>query len=276
MTNTFHNIDLKYGRTALRLIRRHERCSRNLARYANHLTFLIRYVRNHVIPRDLRVRSPVPTKGGHRVAKLASLRLLRERIRLAQRAKGNAMQDSHSTAKSITATHASEILEKISCNTKRLFNKTRDRQKRKFDNLLIEKQSSVSTTRTPHVDRTHQVDKSKWVINLSSRSLSDAEVSLLQKGLNFAVTPTSIPATETVAKVESAIRPLDAEQADTVRRNVNSILQKAKPPEPNITREMKQALKGLKEGKNIMILPADKGRASVVLDKNTYDDKLKH
>ena len=38
---------------------------------------------------------------------------------------------------------------------------------------------------------------------------------------------------------------------------------------------MKQALKGLKEDKNIMILPADKGRASVVLDKNTYDDKLK-
>ena len=136
-------------------------------------------------------------------------------------------------------------------------------------------QVPVSTTRTPHVDRTPQVDKSKWVINLSSRSLSDAEVSLLQKGLNFAVTPTSIPATEIVAKVESAIRPLDAEQADTVRRNVNSILQRAKPPEPNITREMKQALKGLKEDKNIMILPADKGRASVVLDKNTYDDELK-
>ena len=61
----------------------------------------------------------------------------------------------------------------------------------------------------------------------------------------------------------------------TVRRNINSFIQKAKPPEPNITREMKQALKGLKEDKNIMILPADKGRASVVLDKNTYDDKLK-
>ena len=182
MTNTFHNIDLKYGRTALRLIRRHERCSRKLARYVNHLTFLIRCVRNHVVPRDLRVRSPVPTKGGHRVAELASLRLLRERIRLhvANRAKGNAMQDSHSTAKSITASlspkDASEIhvLEKISCNTKRLFNKTSDRQKQKFDNLLIEKQSSVSTTRTPHVDRTPQVDKSKWVIKLSSRSLSDA------------------------------------------------------------------------------------------------------
>ena len=255
--------ELKYGRTALRLIRRHERCSRKLARYANHLTFLIRCV----VPRDLRVRSPVPTKGGHRVAEIASLRLLRERIRLAQRAKGNAMKDSHSTAKSITATlspkDASEILEKISCNTKRLFNKTRDRQKRKFDDLLID-----STTRTP------QVDKSKWVINLSSRSLSDAEVSLLQKGLNFAVTPTSIPATEIVAKVESAIRPLDAEQADTVRRNVNSILQKAKPAEPNITREMKQALKGLKEDKKIWKRYVDD--TFTILSRDKVDIFLQH
>ena len=105
MTNTFHNIDLKYGRTTLRLIRRHERRSCKLARYANHLTFLIRCVRNHVVPR---------------VAELASLRLLKERIRLAQRAKGNEMKDSHSTAKSITATlspkDASEILEKSVLN----------------------------------------------------------------------------------------------------------------------------------------------------------------
>ena len=76
------------------------------------------------------VCSPVPTKGGHRVAELASLRLLRERIRLTQRAKGDAMKDSHSTAKSITPAlspqDASQILEKISYNTQRLFiNKTR-------------------------------------------------------------------------------------------------------------------------------------------------------
>ena len=118
MTNTFHNIDLKYGRTVLRLIRRHECRSCKLARCANHLTFLIRCLRNHVVPRDLRVRSSVPTKGGHRVAELASLRLLKERIRLAQRVKGNEMKISHSTAKSITTTlspeDASEILEKIS------------------------------------------------------------------------------------------------------------------------------------------------------------------
>ncbi|KAL9985752.1 hypothetical protein ACROYT_G008193 [Oculina patagonica] len=141
-----------------------------------------------------------------------------------------------------------------------------------FDPACVsEKQASVS----PHIDPTPRVDKNKWVINLSSRPLSDAEVSLLEKGLNFAVTPTTIPATEIVAKVETAIRALDSEQADTIRRTVNSVLQQAEPPKPNVTKEMHEALNNLKQFDSIMILPADKGRASVVLDTNTYHDKMK-
>ena len=44
------------------------------------------------------------------------------------------------------------------------------------------------------------VDKAKWVVNLSSRSLSDAEKALLKKVLNYAVTPANIPATEIIAR----------------------------------------------------------------------------
>ena len=38
---------------------------------------------------------------------------------------------------------------------------------------------------------------------------------------------------------------------------------------------MKQALKSLKEDDTIMVLPADKDRASVVLDTETYRQKMK-
>ena len=38
---------------------------------------------------------------------------------------------------------------------------------------------------------------------------------------------------------------------------------------------MKQALKSLKEDDTIMVLQADKGRASVVLDTETYRQKMK-
>ena len=78
-----------------------------------------------------------------------------------------------------------------------------------------------------------------------------------------------------VAKIESAIRTLDLEQADTVRRSVNNILQQVEPPKPNITKEIQEALKNLKQDDPIMILPENKGRASVVLNADTYHDKMK-
>ena len=102
----------------------------------------------------------------------------------------------------------------------------------------------------------------------------EAEVSLLKKGLNFSVTPANVPATEITTTVESAVRPLDAKRADTVRRADNTILQQAKPTKPNITREQQDALKSLKEDNSIMVLPPDKGRASVVLDADKYHGKM--
>ncbi|XP_078377337.1 uncharacterized protein LOC144660252 [Oculina patagonica] len=159
-------------------------------------------------------------------------------------AKRDAKKEADSTAQSITSTLSTEdadsILEQIKINTQRVFYSTKDRQKQKFEKL----------------------------------SLSDAEIALLRKGLNFAITPTNIPAKEIIASVESAVRQLNTEQADLVRRAVNNILQQAEPPEPNITKEMRDGLKSLKEDDSIMILPADKGRASVVLDTETYRTKM--
>ena len=247
----FYEIIRIYGRTALRLIRRHERCSSKLARYTNHLTFLTRYIKNRVVPKDLRVRPPG------------------ERIRLTQKATGDAKKETESTAQSITFTlstnDANRILEQIETNTQRVFNTTKDRHKQKFEKLIREKQAAVSPVDTKLTG---------LLIYLLNLSLNDADITLLKKELNFAVTPANIPDTEIIAKVETAVRQLDAEQADTVRRAVNGILQRAELPEPNITKEMRDALKSLKEDKSIMVLPADKGRASVVMDTDTYRAKM--
>ncbi|KAL9964643.1 hypothetical protein ACROYT_G028317 [Oculina patagonica] len=200
------------------------------------------------------------------------MRFLRERIRLTQKAKADAKKEAGSTSQSVTSALSTEdanrVLEQIKINTQRVFNTSKDKQKQKFEKLLHEKQAAVSPADTSYLDKTN------WVINLSSRTLNDAEIALLQKGLNFAVTPANVPAKEIIASDKSAIRQLNAEQADTVRRTVNSILQQAEPPEPNITEEMRDALKSLKEDESIMVLPADKGRASVVMDADTYRTKM--
>ncbi len=51
------------------------------------------------------------------------------------------------------------------------------------------------------------------------------------------------------------------------------MLKSCKPPTSNITPAERQALQTLQDNKDIMILPADKGRAVVVLDKSEYQQK---
>ena len=100
------------------------------------------------------------TKGARRVAELAYMRFLRERIRLTQRAKGDAKRETESTARDITAAltadEASEILEKIRVNTQRVFTATKDRHQRKFLKLVEEEQASVSKALmlTKHLEST--------------------------------------------------------------------------------------------------------------------------
>ena len=91
------------------------------------------------------------------------MRFVRERIRLTQKAKGDAKEDTESTAHSITfarsTNDANRILEQIKTNTQRAFNTTKYRQKQKFEKLIREKQAAVSSLDTPYVEKTNRVVK---------------------------------------------------------------------------------------------------------------------
>ena len=89
------------------------------------------------------------------------------------------------------------------------------------------------------------VDSNRWVVNLSERELSQAELSVLKKGLNFAVTSTDIPVDEIIASTELATRHLDQQTAAQLRSEVVRSLRQAKPPKPNITKAERSALNNL-------------------------------
>ena len=62
----------------------------------------------------------------------------------------------------------------------------------------------------------------RWVKNCSDRLLSDPELSVLKKSLNFAVTPQKVPAVhmETVTAMESVCRSLDSDDAHELKAKV--------------------------------------------------------
>ena len=65
------------------------------------------------------------------------------------------------------------------------------------------------------------------------------------------------------------------EEAEDLRGRVCSALKRArKPPRSNISRSQREALRNLKKDETIMILPADKGNATVVMKKSEYTEKM--
>ena len=118
-------------------------------------------------------------------------------------------------------------------------------------------------------------DSTCTVINLTGQKLTKEETSVLSKGGNFAVTPRKIPTEDIIAQVEAGIRNLSAVVAEEIRGEVGRILKKSKPPYSNLTYQEKQVIKSLNADKNIMILPEDKGNATVIMNTTDYKEEIK-
>ena len=92
---------------------------------------------------------------------------------------------------------------------------------------------------------------------------------------NFCVTPKTVPVDEIIASTESACTQMpDKSEADSLRAEVVKILKNSKPPKSNISNQERNALNQLSKDKNIVILPADKGRTTVILNKTEYQQKM--
>ncbi|XP_045535026.1 uncharacterized protein LOC123721196 [Papilio machaon] len=119
-------------------------------------------------------------------------------------------------------------------------------------------------------------DITKTVINLSNKELSPSAVNILEKGLNFAPSPRRIPYEKVIGGIEEAIsrNKLKTTDADILRQDVAVILRKAKLPPKNVTIKELSAIKELRTDPDILVLKADKGNATVVMNVSDYDNKI--
>ncbi|XP_071344169.1 uncharacterized protein [Trachinotus anak] len=118
--------------------------------------------------------------------------------------------------------------------------------------------------------------QNRWVKNLSDRELTHPEKEVLAKSLNFAMTPKELPIVDLITATESAIKKnnLIETEAEQLRLKVSAVLSKAKIPPSNLTFEERKAVTALGKDQNITILPADKGRCTVVLNTTDYQAKI--
>ncbi|XP_072141935.1 uncharacterized protein, partial [Dermacentor andersoni] len=113
------------------------------------------------------------------------------------------------------------------------------------------------------------------VYNLSSYQPDGYEMAVLSLGLNF----NTGPATDTkkvICAAERAVNLVDQSRRDEARTRVVNVLSKlhAQPTVDTLCKQERDAVKRLQENRDIVVLPADKGNATVLLDKSKYIEKM--
>ena len=258
-----------YGPAVTTVTTAYQRCLEKLARHRNHVVFNARCKRERIIPESLKIRPPVDTVQGRKIAERAGHQFVNERLRLANYRVRHLEEERKwreiGLRRRLSEEDATRVLEMSQVNTEIVFKKTREHQKQKLERLLRRE-----------VDDQKTVRNSRWVVNLSNHTLTDPEQDALQKGPNFAIAPGRIPKTEIIAGVEAAIRRckhVDEEVAEKTRATIASVIRRAQPPRRNMGNKELEALDTLRGNREITILQADKGNATVILNTSDYERK---
>ncbi|GJQ73285.1 hypothetical protein Trydic_g13657 [Trypoxylus dichotomus] len=210
---------------------------------------------------------PVSSNRAKRIANRASEALVRGRINYRRLAKIRITQECEIKQKIgeiVNEEDFTNICAAVQRSCSRINGQVKDKQRRKLKSLIRQKESN-------------SVDSRKAVINLSSKQLDDNAIKILNKGMKFAIAPTRIPTLDMILAVEMAAGKIQPPEAvDEYRWKIRTAVERAKPKQirQNISKAERSSLKELMSDKNIKILPADKGNATVIMDAGTYNIKI--
>ena len=104
---------------------------------------------------------------------------------------------------------------------------------------------------------------------MSSRQVTHTKTDFLTKGPNFSITSKTLLNKDIIATIEDAVKDLEKEEADMICAKVSITLQNSKPKD-NLSKDKCKALKELQSDTSIVILPADKGRSTTILNCEDY------
>ncbi len=237
---------------------------KNVAKTKNQFIFLQRCVKNKLIPKSLRIKSPVNNRRNkeimekYRMELLLSLKNTAKHRYFSCAAKVEALQED------LRLLLSREDMEKIEAVSEKareaMFVRSKQRLINKFDILRGPRNSQAPATSTVKYVKDP-------ILNLVDDEVPDNHKDLLSLGPKFVPNMKKIPFMDIVATTEASALKLEFEkkvcQAQVLRKDVLKVLKTAKPIEDNLSRGQRQSLKEIKEDPTISIYPFDKGTGLV-------------
>ena len=266
------SIRRQYGDVAVTIFKKLSTVEQKLVKTSNQLTFLIRCRDLHIIPKGLRIKTPVNSRSANKIGLQASKRLVKERIRHHRANKARYTEQANNLTdclKSAVSPDTFDQLRTVQTEANmRLHDKTKNVHRKKLAAL-------TTTTKTNECRGACPKQTRKTVVNLSSRALSKDEQTVLEKGLNYVPTTKPKNQDDFITNVEKGLQQLaPGGKIDYLRHQIAETLLKSQHQRSNLTNNERNAIRQLKQDKDITVLPADKGRATVVMNTVDYNDKV--
>jgi hypothetical protein len=248
-----------------------KRAARNIGDVKAHINFLTQCSKINIVPSGFRSKPIIHTKKSEYLEdRFAKIRM-NEQLNFLH-AKLFNLQIRSEFYRDANPGLNEEFWDEIESLTKQTYNTRRENQAPKLQRL---KQKELNGKRG-------FVCKLDAVLNLSSRHLSNEETEVLALGFNFRPSLPDLPIKDYIVATESYIKRANLD--DTAGANIrNAVIKEIermkhknlqKPQKSNLSPAQWQAVKSLKEDQSIIIIPADKGNKTVILDREAYLDKL--
>jgi hypothetical protein len=282
-SNPFNSLKSEYGQLALQSFRKTVKLTTKLANWRNHLHFHHELKRLNLTPPSLRLHTNVSGHLAQHVITSAQTKLISIRITQCHARLRHLTEDYERALSTLTTLVSSTTLttlrDHLRATSTKTFNTIRERHKNKIRILSNKSTKATERSRPPtHVNTpSGPLDiKSRWLYNNSSTTLTQAQTDILTKGLAFRPTPTTPPIVDFITATETAAHSIgnDTAQAAELRATVAYCLTHPKKATPNITTHELNAIRELAHNPSITIFPADKGRATVVMDTTAYHEKM--
>nr|VZI03539.1 unnamed protein product [Spirometra erinaceieuropaei] len=259
-TRIFASISNIFGREALESARRWEIFTLLVSSTYAQIQFLHRGLENHVLSKSLSYRPPVNTSLAKRCVAEYGRRMIPAllhdchlRLRKYNRVFSQAVTKCVELIGEVGVAHLQQVINKRARNLRA----TRDAE------LAVKLQS---------ISKSSQEENEVLVHNMSIKQLAPAQMKVLRHEACF--NTTDADPVNLVATVESILKQTGEsdETKQLIRQQVSSLAMAHKPRE-TITKAEQSALKTLRADTSIVILPADQGRSTVVMDKAHYIQK---
>ncbi|VDQ15883.1 unnamed protein product, partial [Trichobilharzia regenti] len=176
-----------------------------------------RCLKNHIIPKYLRLRTPITSSRITSAAGNLSRLCLREELHRITVKLNNLRNQIEKLKQKLKCmfndTDYAIVVETSEKARESALRISKITQIKKFNKLIEEK----NTTNEIDVNASSTIDRTKWVINFSSRELSSNVIKVLEKGLNFNVTVNKLKPEDVIPNIEVALGSIDKTKAEEIR-----------------------------------------------------------